>query len=98
MNQQLSYPRHLPTSLRPGQAVGVCITLRPDVSEALIAQFEGWFAHRAEVAIVDAGTSDKAGLGFLILEWRECDIDPLFLTILQQEDAVGDYAIYSRAL
>lgn len=57
-----------------------------------------WFEGRLEVAIVDIGTSDKQGLGFVILEWRECEIDQLFLAILRDAPFVGDYTTYGRTL
>ncbi len=93
------YPRsqpQLPTI--PGQAQGVYITLHPDALDDISAKIVGWFDGRPEVDIVDVGTSDKAGLGFLIMEWTECEIDPLFLAILRDEELVGDYTVYGREL
>ncbi len=93
------YPQsqpQLPTI--PGQAQGVYITLHPDVLDDISAKIMGWFTGRAEIDVVDVGTSDKAGLGFMIIEWIEREIDPLFLAILRDEELVADYTVYGRTL
>jgi len=82
----------------PGQAQGVYIVVHPDNVDTIEAKLQQWFETRPEVEIVDLGTSDKQGLGFIILEWMECAVDPLFLSILQTEDFCGDYATYIRTL
>jgi len=82
----------------PGQAQGVYIVLHPDVLDDIVDKIEQWFEARPEVGIVDVGTSDKQGLGFIILEWMECAIDPLFIAILESEEFVGDYTTYARTL
>jgi len=87
----------LPTST-PGQAQGVYIVLHPHVLDNIVGKMEQWFEARPEVSVVDVGTSDKQGLGFIILEWMECAIDPLFLAILESEEYVGDYTTYARTL
>jgi hypothetical protein len=93
------YPRSqasLPTV--PGQAQGVYITLSPFVLDDISEKMAGWFAGREEIDIVDVGVSDKQGLGFLLIEWRECEIDPLLLAILRDEEIVADYTVYGRNL
>lgn len=93
------YPQFAaPVITRPGQAQGLYITLHPDVVDETAAKLERWFADRPEVHIVDVGTSDKQGLGFVIMEWLECEIDQLFLAILNDEETVGDYTAYGRTL
>jgi hypothetical protein len=57
-----------------------------------------WFAGRDEIDLVDTGLSDKVGLGYLILEWDECEIDTLFLAILRDEEIVADYTTYIHDL
>ncbi len=91
-----AYP-HAPATVYTGQVQGVYITLHPDAVEAMAEKMEGWFAGREEVEIVDVGTSDKQGLGFILIEWLGYEIDPLFLAILRDETAVGDYTTYGRA-
>ena len=81
-----------------GQAQGVYITLSPFVLDDISEKITGWFAGREEIDIVDVGVSDKQGLGFLIIEWLECEIDQLFLAILRDEELVGDYTVYGRNL
>jgi len=53
----------------------------------------GWFAGREGIDLVDTGMSDKVGLGYIILEWDECEIDTLFLAGMRD---VADYDLYSR--
>jgi hypothetical protein len=95
-----SFPTELeaPTELTPlpgGESQGVYFTLPEDLYEDLLARVEGWFADRDEVAIVDYGTTDKQGLGYIMIEWQDYEIDPLFLAILRDEDLVEDYTVYS---
>ncbi len=92
------YPRFQQLPASPGQAQGCYITLHPDAVDAIAEKIAGWFAGRPEITIVDVGVSDKAGLGFLLIEWLECVIDPLFLAILRDEELVGDYTVYGRNL
>jgi hypothetical protein len=92
------YPRSQPLPTIPGQAQGVYITLHPDIVDNISMKIAGWFAGREEIEIVDVGISDKQGLGFLIIEWLECEIDQLFLAILRDEELVGDYTVYGRDL
>jgi hypothetical protein len=82
----------------PGQNQGVYITLHPEHQETILAKIMGWFAGRAEIDLVDTGISDKVGLGYIILEWIECEIDQLFLAILRDEEIVADYTAYTRDL
>lgn len=94
----MNYPRVRAELTRPGQAQGVYIMLHPEMLEPTAAKIARWFEGRPEVEIVDLGTSDKAGFGFMLIEWIECDIDPLFLAILRDEEVVGDYTVYGRSL
>lgn len=82
----------------PGQAQGVYIVLHPDTVDEIEERMHAWFEDRSQVEVVDVGTSDKQGLGFIILEWMECSIDPLFLSILRTEAWAGDYTTYIRTL
>src|SRR5215469_14665890 len=93
-----AYQHPLRERTRPGQALGVYITLHPQALEDLVPQIEGWFRGWPHVCIIDVGTSDKQGLGFLLMEWMECEVDPLFLAILRDDEAVGDYTVYARNL
>jgi hypothetical protein len=82
----------------PGQVQGIYITLHPEVSEEIIRKIARWFEGRDGVVIVDHGTSDKQGFGFVLMEWIACEIDPLFLAILRDEEMVGDYTVYGRIM
>ena len=91
-------PASPPEITRPGQAVGLYIMLHPDAVAGAAEKFGLWFARRQEVRIVDVGTSDKVHVGFVLMEWMQCDVDPLFLDILEAEEAIADYTLFGRAL
>jgi len=95
----------------PGQAQGVYITLvcrqadsqgnmhrTSDNFQFILDKMIGWFRGRDEIELIDHGISDKLGQGYIILEWTECEVDPLFLAILRDEDTVEDYTVYIRDL
>ena len=92
------YPHMTQQPETPGQIQGVYIALHPDHLEGILAKIIGWFAGRPEIDLVDTGVSDKVGLGFIILEWVEHEIDQLFLAILRHEELVADYTVYSHDL
>jgi len=93
-----AYPHTTQQPLIPGQAQGVYIALHPYHHEVILSKVMGWFAQRPEIELVDTGISDKAGLGYIILEWSEHEIDQLFLAILRDEELVADYTVYIRDL
>jgi hypothetical protein len=92
------YPRQTQLPATPGQDNGIYITLHPEHRETVLQMIMGWFAGREEIDLVDTGISDKAGLGFIILEWLECEIDTLFLAILRDEEMIADYTTYIHEL
>jgi hypothetical protein len=80
----------------PGQYQGVHFTLMDAASmQMILAKIELWFENRDEVILVDHGTT-KRGLGFILMEWEECEIDDLFLAILTHEELVEDFSVYTR--
>jgi hypothetical protein len=81
-----------------GQAQGVYITLASTDYQFFLNKIVGWFSTRDEVELVDHGTSDKVGLGYIILEWEEYEVDQLFSAILRDEEIVADYTVYTRDL
>ncbi len=82
----------------PDQVQGVYITLVSTDYQFFLNKIVGWFSDRDEVDLVDHGTSDKVGLGYIILEWDECEVDQLFTAILRDEEIVADYTVYTRDL
>jgi hypothetical protein len=74
---------------------GVHFTVVSAEKEQLLDKIERWFENRDEVILVGHGTTAQ-GLGFLILEWQECEIDPLFLAILEHDELVEDVSVYLR--
>lgn len=63
----------------------------------MLDKFSRWFHGRDEIIEIENGTSDKRRLGFILLEWEECAIDPLFLRILEEEPKVIDFTTYERS-
>lgn len=82
----------------PGQAQGVYIMFTTPDIQFFVNKMVGWFRDRDEVDLVDHGVSDKLGCGYIILEWFERPVDQLFCDILRDEEAVGDYTVYTRDL
>src|SRR5215472_18158283 len=80
----------------PGKYQCVHFTLTNDMEASwLLNKIHQWFAGRGEIILVDHGRSAK-GLAFIVMEWEEVEIDPLFLAILEHEDSVDDYGVYER--
>ena len=92
------YPQSQQVLTIPGQAQGVYIYLAFSDIQFILNKIIGWFRDRDEVELVDHGVSDKLGLGYIILEWTECEVDQLFLAILRDEELVEDYTVYTRDL
>jgi hypothetical protein len=90
-----AYP-HAQQPETPGQTQGVYLSLHPDYHELILGKIMGWFEGRPEIDLIDTGVSDKAGVGYIMLEWVEHAIDPLFLAILRDEELVADYTVYIR--
>ena len=82
----------------PEQVQGVYITLISTDYQFILNKIIGWFRDRDEVELIDHGVSDKQGLGYIILEWEEREVDRLFCDILRDEEIVADYTIYVRDL
>ena len=80
----------------PGEDQGVHIVTEASTMKGIYEMLARWFAPREDVMIVDYGTSDKQHLGFIKLEWCEGEPDQLFIDILNAEEAVLDYTLYSR--
>lgn len=64
--------------------------------EWFLSRIELWFEDDEEVILVASGISAE-GEGFIVMEWEECEINSLFLKILEHEDAVADICTYVRA-
>lgn len=82
---------------QPGEYQGVYFTMEEDQREWVLEKIQRWFAERDEIILVDHGKTSKDALGFIVLEWDGCQIDPLFLAILQDEEFIVDYAVYMRS-
>lgn len=92
----------LPQSLQgrplPGQAQGVYIALGSSDYQFILNKIIGWFRDFDEVELIDHGITDGKGLGYIILEWAEREVDQLFLAVLRDEETVADYSVYTRDL
>lgn len=80
--------------LQEGQHQGVHMTFPAERLDWFLSKLRAWFADCDEVILVGHGTTDKEGLGFIILEWEECEIFPTFLDILRHEETIEDLSIY----
>lgn len=65
--------------------------------ERAIKKLEQWFEEVEGVNYIDSGKTGK-GNGFIVLEWEECEIDPSFLTVLQNDSHVIDFSVYLRSI
>lgn len=70
-------------------------TVNPEVLDLILSRLERWFEDRDEVILVDHGTT-ASGLGFIVMEWEECTIDPLFISILKHDEMIDDFSVYTR--
>jgi hypothetical protein len=84
------------TQLEAGQYQAVHFTVPSEQLAWYLEKIEVWFDDRDEVILVGSGISLE-GEGFIVMEWEECEIDPLFLKILQHEDVVSDVCVYTRS-
>jgi hypothetical protein len=89
---ELPAPQQVAT---PDTTQGVHITVQPEQLEWILEKITGWFSDRDEIILIDAGLSDKQGLGQIILEWDGYEIDPLFIAILRDEEIVIDFCVYA---
>lgn len=104
--QMIPYsPGEMPITLPPAQLIplargefaAVHIQVETPALEQFIATIEAWFDRREEVIFVSEGTSNKQDLGYVVLEWEECQPDPLFIRILETTDFIVDYSVYVRS-
>jgi hypothetical protein len=73
---------------------GVYIACAKQDVDALVDMFTHWFANRDDITLVDAGSSQKGGQGFVILEW-EGEVERRMLTWLRNQETVDDYSLYT---
>lgn len=99
-NTSLALPESLGETQRipigPGMFSAVHIFIEAAVLEQFIDTIERWFDDAEEVIFVDSGASRRQELGFVVLEWEECQINPLFLKILDTTEFIVDYSVYVR--
>ncbi len=82
--------------LSPGQSQLVHFTVDAEQLDWIREKIERWFEYRDEVILVDHGTTCKASDGCIVLEWDGYQVDPLFISILENEDFVIDFTVYTR--
>lgn len=81
-------------ALDEGQHQGIHFTFAADRLDWMLSKIRAWFEDCDEVILVGYGETQKDGLGFIILEWEECEINPLFIKLLQHEELIEDMSIY----
>lgn len=82
--------------LEAGAHQGVVILVSREHSQMIMDKIEAWFEERDEIIFVGSGQTAKARTSFIFLEWEEVEIDPLFIKILQNEEMIEDYIVYTR--
>jgi hypothetical protein len=82
--------------LDPGEYQAVHFTVPADQLGWYLQKMESWFEDRDEVILVGSGVT-VGGEGFIVMEWEEYEIDPLFLKILEHEDEVTDVSVYTHS-
>jgi hypothetical protein len=82
--------------LEPGEYQAVHFTVPAEQLGWYLGKIEAWFEDRDEVILVGSGVT-MGGEGFIVMEWEECEIDPLFLKILEHEDEVTDVSVYTHS-
>jgi hypothetical protein len=82
--------------LGPGEYQAVHFTLPAEQLDWYLEKIDAWFDDRDEVILIGSGIT-VGGEGFIVMEWEECEIDPLFLKILEHEDTVTDISVYTHS-
>lgn len=82
--------------LEPGEYQAVHFTVPEEQLDWYLEKIEAWFEDRDEVILVGSGAT-MSGEGFIVMEWEGCEIDPLFLRILEHDDEVTDFSVYTRS-
>lgn len=82
--------------LGEGQYQAVHFAVPADQLGWYLEKMELWFAESDEVILVASGISME-GEGFIVMEWEECEVNPLFLKILESEESVSDVCVYIRS-
>ena len=85
-----------PALLEPGVLQAIHFTMPAENREWILAKIAQWFEKRDDVILVATGATEKSGQGYILLEWEGVEIDPLFLALLEHEDLVDDYCVYTR--
>ena len=91
---QAEYPVHT-----PGTIQGVYIMVPREHQDMIYNKLCRWFQNRPdEVRVIDTGISDKREIGYVMVEWNQRTIEPLFIDILREDETVLDYTIYQHDL
>jgi hypothetical protein len=83
--------------LAEGMRQGVHVTFLAAHAKDIQETIERWFAKRDDVILMSSGQTSKQEHHYLMLEWDEHEIDPVFLDILAQDDElIEDFTLYSH--
>jgi hypothetical protein len=91
----LPHAQLVPLDFGEFAVVHICIEVQ--AQQQFIAMVEQWFDNREEVIFVGSGVSSKEEIGYVVLEWEECQPDTLFLRILDTTEFITDYSVYVRS-
>lgn len=89
-------PMQQTPALEPGLYQGLHIICSEENREWLLEVMRRWFADFDEIIIVGSGTTAMEGNGFIVLEWEECEIDRIILSIIKNDPNIIDFSVYIR--
>lgn len=72
------------------------VLLAAEDLEWFITKLDAWFERRDDVGLVGQGEMQKSEQAFILLEWHEHTIDPLFISFLDHDDRIDAYSISTR--
>jgi hypothetical protein len=75
----------------------VFLTMAQAEHDGWVSTLNRWFAGRDEVHMTDFGTTDKQELSFIVMEWDGYAVDKLFLAILDEDEDIEDYTVYTQS-
>lgn len=81
--------------LPENQRQGVHFTVQANLLESIIETIDRWFEGFDTVVLVAQGTT-RNELGYVIMEWDACEIDPEFKEVLENDEHIEDYTFYLR--
>lgn len=90
------FPASATRPLRAGLYQCVHLTCFEENLEPLREFFTELFAERNEIILVNWGVTVKQGLGYMIIEWEEREVDQMMIDMLRTQEVFLDFSLYIR--